>query len=621
MIEIYFDGVLIDDNNYISIRNVYKLFNDSFLLGSVSSNTMEIEVPSSIQVPTDVTIIDDNGDYGCFVVDKYEFKDNDVLKLTLMDKMVLFEKGYNAKPIIDEKAELGEDCTLKDILEDICDTFGVVLGTTSFINDDEVVDFYDNTRTARQYISYIAEVNGGFAQIGKDGKLYLRKFLNGSSISLNTNVCENFKLGEHHVIQRVVYDNGTLHYETSNDDTLETLYLNSENVYINTQAQFTATANAILGFSFYNFKTGNCPINSNAQAGYLLNITNGNNTYTSIVQYDVKYNGGWLGGYELDLNSQIQEETKVVGDSDAIKNIKIEVNRLDNEVQQAVELVDSFSGDISLLQQNQDSISSSVSSLTQGYYEYNYTTNTTFQDAKSYYELVNGNYVLLTYDSTNHTYTTSDGTIYNVGDAIPSNTIYERGNMVQGVNDIRTDLYNFVGSYQRMTNNAIETFFANTHITDQMNQLGLSIESIRDDLEKYDSYISMGQDLTPPVVTTDTEYQANKRYYTYNSQTEDYDLMVLGTDYNVGDTITGTKYTSEHYKDSYITLGARGNQTTITIYPDEVVFFTGGVKTAYISDDSLYIEESTILTKEKIGHWLTYEDSNGNLNTKWVNDR
>ena len=44
------------------------------------------------------------------------------------------------------------------------------------------------------------------------------------------------------------------------------------------------------------------------------------------------------------------------------------------------------------------------------------------------------------------------------------------------------------------------------------------------------------------IQTTDTEYQYNKEYYTYDSQNEEYILLVKGTDYNVGDTITGTVY-------------------------------------------------------------------------------
>lgn len=42
--------------------------------------------------------------------------------------------------------------------------------------------------------------------------------------------------------------------------------------------------------------------------------------------------------------------------------------------------------------------------------------------------------------------------------------------------------------------------------------------------------------------TQDTTYKSYRKYYTYDSSTEEYTLLVAGTDYNNGDTITGTKY-------------------------------------------------------------------------------
>ena len=47
---------------------------------------------------------------------------------------------------------------------------------------------------------------------------------------------------------------------------------------------------------------------------------------------------------------------------------------------------------------------------------------------------------------------------------------------------------------------------------------------------------------------------------------------------------------------------------------------TGEIETAYISNNSLYILESTILSRLQIGHWETKEDKYGNLNTRWVGD-
>lgn len=68
----------------------------------------------------------------------------------------------------------------------------------------------------------------------------------------------------------------------------------------------------------------------------------------------------------------------------------------------------------------------------------------------------------------------------------------------------------------------------------------------------------------------------------------------------------------------YIELGKADNQTIIRILPERIQFLTNGEETAYISNNSLYINESTILTRQQIGHWVTTEDDLGNLNTYWV---
>jgi hypothetical protein len=68
----------------------------------------------------------------------------------------------------------------------------------------------------------------------------------------------------------------------------------------------------------------------------------------------------------------------------------------------------------------------------------------------------------------------------------------------------------------------------------------------------------------------------------------------------------------------YIELGKADNQTIIRILPERIQFLTNGEETAYISNNSLYINESTILTRQQIGHWVTVEDNANNLNTYWV---
>ena len=325
--KIYFDGTLIDSDNYISFTNEFKQFDESFMLGTTASNTITIEVPGNIAIPTNVLIKINNINYATMVVDSYEYEDNNILKLNLVDKMVLLDFNYNAEPIV--------PCTVKQILQNICTQAGITLATNSFTNDSLSVDYYDNTITARTYVSMIAELNGGFARINTNGELELVKF-SDTPTNVDIDTCEDFRIGEKHKIERVVFDNGLLKYETSNDETLETLYLNEQNVYIDDETTFDNIADEILDFEFYCFTTGNCEINPNVRAGDVINFTDGTNDYPTIAQYSVSYMGGLNGGYELNINSKKQEETKVIGVSEQYKRLKIEVDRNLNEIRQTV---------------------------------------------------------------------------------------------------------------------------------------------------------------------------------------------------------------------------------------------------------------------------------------------
>lgn len=84
--------------------------------------------------------------------------------------------------------------------------------------------------------------------------------------------------------------------------------------------------------------------------------------------------------------------------------------------------------------------------------------------------------------------------------------------------------------------------------------------------------------------------------------------------------ITDTE--SEFYGSPYAEFGKEDAQTKLRILDNRIQFLTGETETAYISNNALYINESTILTKQVIGQdgigkWITEIDEQGNLNTYW----
>lgn len=79
---------------------------------------------------------------------------------------------------------------------------------------------------------------------------------------------------------------------------------------------------------------------------------------------------------------------------------------------------------------------------------------------------------------------------------------------------------------------------------------------------------------------------------------------------------------SPYYKSPYIELGKESAQTRLRILDNRIQFLTGETETAYISNNTLYINESTILSKqvmgkENVGKWITEIDDDGNKNTYW----
>ena len=73
-----------------------------------------------------------------------------------------------------------------------------------------------------------------------------------------------------------------------------------------------------------------------------------------------------------------------------------------------------------------------------------------------------------------------------------------------------------------------------------------------------------------------------------------------------------------HFEGGIITLGASDSQSKLIIQKDRISFMTGDSESAYISQNQLYITDSTILRKLQVGRWITQEDDYGNLNTKWA---
>ena len=362
MLKIYFDNVLIDEDNYTALGNDYKLFTDSFKLGSTASNSFKLSVNKNVisSHPNEVKIEDDNTTF--YLVADSPIEDKYTYTYTLTDKLVDFNFNYDASSIIQEKAELEETCYLSDVWKDMCSQAGVEYDEDYIFLNDIEVSWYDNTIQARKYLSFIAQLQAGYATILENGKQSFKPHKKTSSKTIDIDECSDFILGEKKTITRVVYDTGVVFWAFG-DDTGTTIYLDTDNVFITSEEVVENIYNAIVGFEFYLVNVPDAPIDSSIRAGDIITFTDGLNNYPTIAQYSTSYNGGWTGGYELKVNTNRQEETKITGEKETIKGIKTELNRIDGSLKITSEQTNENTSNLTEMQLTTENFTTSVKEI------------------------------------------------------------------------------------------------------------------------------------------------------------------------------------------------------------------------------------------------------------------
>ena len=179
-LKVYINDVEIESKYILDCRPSSTLFtNGEIELGSTPSQTVELKLYKSV-VPATINKVEIKSGItgeivpiGIYNVDKAPTSDDYTVTLSLADNMIKFEFNYDGSKLVNDS-----DGKVKIIrvLQDICSKANVELGSTSFLNMNKVISVYDNTVSARTYLSYIAEQAGGFAFIGRDGKLYIKSF-------------------------------------------------------------------------------------------------------------------------------------------------------------------------------------------------------------------------------------------------------------------------------------------------------------------------------------------------------------------------------------------------------------------------------------------------------------
>ena len=334
----------------LGLKITHKLLtSDEFAFGKTPSRMIELQLHKS-NLPDDFNNIyietgvnEEIVPIGYFTLESVQ-EDDDTITIKAVDNMIKFEVNYDG-------STLNYPCNLKTVLTDICNKVGVELGSTSFLNQNAEIAVYDNAISARTYLSYIAEQAGGFAFIGRDGKLYIKTI--GEDIAeLPIQYFQDFKWGEQFKVSRVRYEDGVQLFEKGNE-TNNTIYINQENMYIVDQEQIDNIHDKYKDFNCYSFE-GNSIIDPALDIGDLLLI---DGKYV-IYQGDMDY----VGKFKANISSKIQAKTKEETMARVPSQTTIN-RRVDSRISQAEGKISQTISDIGVQNQKISQVTQTVDEL------------------------------------------------------------------------------------------------------------------------------------------------------------------------------------------------------------------------------------------------------------------
>ena len=392
-VNIYIDDVLIDPTYILELRKGGNVFEEELTLGSTPSQYIEMklykaglptthnklrieygilinnaltveEVSEMLVGDLNETLVqsllaNDNSfemiPIGTYNIDDFTDNYDNTLTIKALDNMIKFDADggyYDASELINRKGY----ATLGEIARDICNKKGVELGSTSFLNSDKKVALYDNTITARQYIGMIAEDAGGFAFIGRDGKLYFREIYEDET-EIPFEYFAEPRWGEEHKITRVSYESGTISHSFG-DDTGNTLWISQDNLYVDEEL-IKSIYDKIKDFTAYSF-TGRTIIDPAIDIGDKI-IIDGKPV---IYQGEMNFNMRFIAEISSNIQIKAREQTTTKTETQTVINrrVKSDIDLVKGTIEDVVEEQSEYEEKLAQITQDVDGISQKVKS-------------------------------------------------------------------------------------------------------------------------------------------------------------------------------------------------------------------------------------------------------------------
>lgn len=297
---------------------------------------------------------------GYFIVEKAT-KDNNLIRMTGYDRMILFETPYIM-------STLTYPATLLQILQEICANAGVELESTSFYNRDYIVsytpDFTDIS--LRQALEHLSELACGYAIINRKGKLEIISF-NDTDLQIDKSNYYSMNLSEYQFgpIDRVVINNEGIIDEMGDGPNIIEI---KDNIFgLNPGTDLLVNIyNVASGFTFKPFTT-TWQGNVLTAPADLINVKyRDGDTYKSfIAKQKFTFSTGLKCDIETNAKTQMQVDYQTNGSvTNQLKRTKSQIKNLGDSIALEVERIDGeLTSQSARIEVTAESITSEVSRI------------------------------------------------------------------------------------------------------------------------------------------------------------------------------------------------------------------------------------------------------------------
>ena len=353
----------LDVTNRLLEYKMSVVFSKGYLIGNIPTIQIDLKFDNYDDILTNLDISrywiiqeTENSTIRYFKVYDQPEKYTKALSLKLYDNNYSLDIAYDTK--------LSYPVTIKDQLDEIETLTGLTISRTnipSYISNKQVA-WYDNTISIRNYLGWIGELFGanGFAS-GIDGFEYIQVT---DSVFETTDTLTDFEKNEVYEVTRVYIDNGIDSMEKG-DETGNTMFLDSNNLYIDSQDIIDRLYDQFNGLSFCSASNIKMISIDNLLPGKLINYNNEFNFM--VVDLTNTFKGGEFLLADVDGTVTTKNEERVIKkitNTTRIRKLQVvqdqEKNRLDIIAQEQEDL----NSKVGQLTVSNEEISSSIEEIT-----------------------------------------------------------------------------------------------------------------------------------------------------------------------------------------------------------------------------------------------------------------